>query len=38
VFAAGDVRYRSINRGASAAGDGATAARIAHEYLAADGG
>jgi len=38
VFAAGDVRHRSINRVASAAGGGATAVRIAHEYLAADGG
>jgi thioredoxin reductase (NADPH) len=39
VFAAGDVRYRSIKRvAASAVGDGATAVRIAHEYLAADGG
>ena len=37
VFAAGDVRYRSIKRVASAVGDGATAVRIAHEYLAADG-
>jgi thioredoxin reductase (NADPH) len=36
VFAAGDVRYRSIKRVASAAGGGATAVRIAH--LAADGG
>jgi thioredoxin reductase (NADPH) len=38
VFAVGDVRYRSIKRVASAVGDGATAVRIAHEYLAADGG
>jgi thioredoxin reductase (NADPH) len=38
VFAAGDVRYRSIKRVASAVGDGATAVRVAHEYLAADGG
>jgi thioredoxin reductase (NADPH) len=37
VFAVGDVRYRSIKRVASAVGDGATAVRIAHEYLAADG-
>jgi len=36
--AAGDVRYRSIKRVASAVGDGATAVRIAQEYLAADGG
>jgi thioredoxin reductase (NADPH) len=35
VFAAGDVRYKSIKRVASAVGDGATAVRIAHEYLAA---
>ena len=35
VFAAGDVRYRSIKRVASAVGDGATAVRIAQEYLAA---
>src|SRR5580693_1932954 len=33
VFAAGDARYRSIKRVASAVGDGATAVRIAHEYL-----
>jgi thioredoxin reductase (NADPH) len=38
VFAVGDVRYRSIKRVASAVGDGATAVRIAHEYLAADEG
>jgi thioredoxin reductase (NADPH) len=35
VFAAGDARYRSIKRVASAVGDGATAVRLAHEYLAA---
>lgn len=35
VFAVGDVRYRSIKRVASAVGDGATAVRVAHEYLAA---
>ena len=34
VFAAGDARYRSIKRVASAVGDGATAVRVAHEYLA----
>ncbi|HET9898650.1 MAG TPA: FAD-dependent oxidoreductase [Streptosporangiaceae bacterium] len=34
VFAAGDARYRSIKRVASAVGDGATAVRLAHEYLA----
>jgi thioredoxin reductase (NADPH) len=33
VFAAGDARYRSIKRVASAVGDGATAVRLAHEYL-----
>ena len=36
VFAAGDARYRSIKRVASAVGDGAMAVRLAHEYLAAD--
>jgi thioredoxin reductase (NADPH) len=36
VFAAGDVRYRSMKRVASAVGDGATAVRLAHEYLATD--
>ena len=34
VFAVGDARYRSIKRVASAVGDGATAVREAHEYLA----
>ncbi|HUZ55300.1 MAG TPA: hypothetical protein VMU94_22575 [Streptosporangiaceae bacterium] len=34
VFAAGDARHRSIKRVASAVGDGATAVRLAHEYLA----
>jgi thioredoxin reductase (NADPH) len=38
VFAAGDVRYRSIKRVASAVGGGATAVRVAHEYLAAEPG
>jgi thioredoxin reductase (NADPH) len=33
VFAAGDVRYRSIKRVASAVGDGATAVRMAHDFL-----
>jgi thioredoxin reductase (NADPH) len=33
VFAAGDVRYRSLKRVASAVGDGATAVRLTHEYL-----
>jgi thioredoxin reductase (NADPH) len=36
VFAAGDARYRSIKRVASAVGDGATAVRLAHEYLDGD--
>jgi thioredoxin reductase (NADPH) len=34
VFAVGDVRYRSMKRVASAVGDGATAVRLVHEYLA----
>ena len=36
VFAAGDARYRSIKRVASAVGDGATAVRLAQEYLEAE--
>jgi thioredoxin reductase (NADPH) len=36
VFAAGDARYRSIKRVASAVGDGATAVRLVHEYLVAE--
>jgi thioredoxin reductase (NADPH) len=36
VFAAGDVRYRSIKRVASAVGDGATAVRLVHEYLSTE--
>jgi thioredoxin reductase (NADPH) len=36
VFAAGDARYRSIKRVASAVGDGATAIRLVHEYLSQD--
>jgi thioredoxin reductase (NADPH) len=36
VFAAGDVRYRSIKRVASAVGDGATAIRLVHEFLSPD--
>ena len=36
VFAAGDARHRSIKRVASAVGDGATAVRLTHEYLAAE--
>jgi thioredoxin reductase (NADPH) len=35
VFAAGDARYGSMKRVASAVGDGAAAVRLAHEYLAA---
>ena len=34
VFAAGDVRVGSINRVASAVGEGAMAVRLVHEYLA----
>jgi thioredoxin reductase (NADPH) len=34
VFAVGDARYRSMKRVASAVGDGATAVRLVHEYLA----
>jgi thioredoxin reductase (NADPH) len=36
VFAAGDVRHRSIKRVASAVGEGATAIQLVHEYLWAD--
>ena len=36
VFAAGDARYRSIKRVASAVGDGATAVRLTYDYLAAE--
>ncbi len=36
VFAAGDARYRSIKRVASAVGDGAAAVRLTHEYLSAE--
>jgi hypothetical protein len=38
VFAAGDARYRSIKRVASAVGDGASAVRVVQEYLAAEHG
>ncbi len=38
IFAVGDARYRSLKRVASAVGDGATAVRLAHEYLAAKTG
>jgi thioredoxin reductase (NADPH) len=34
VFAAGDVRYRSIKRVASAVGEGSIAVQLVHEYLA----
>jgi thioredoxin reductase (NADPH) len=34
VFAAGDVRYRSIKRIASAVGEGAMAVALVHQYLA----
>jgi len=34
VFAAGDVRYRSIKRVASAVGEGAIAVQLVHEFLA----
>jgi thioredoxin reductase (NADPH) len=34
VFAAGDVRNRSVKRVASAVGEGAIAVQLAHEYLA----
>jgi thioredoxin reductase (NADPH) len=33
VFAAGDVRYRSVKRVASAVGDGSIAIQLIHEYL-----
>ena len=36
VFAAGDVRHRSIKRVASAAGEGATAIHLVHEFLSAE--
>jgi thioredoxin reductase (NADPH) len=34
VFAAGDVRYRSLKRVASAVGEGTTAVNLVHDYLA----
>ena len=34
VFAAGNVRHRSVKRVASAVGEGAIATQLAHEYLA----
>lgn len=33
VFAAGDVRHRSLKRVASAVGEGAIAIQLIHEYL-----
>ena len=36
VFAAGDVRHRSIKRVASAVGEGATAIQLVHEYFQAE--
>jgi thioredoxin reductase (NADPH) len=36
VFAAGDVRHRSIKRVASAVGEGATAIQLVHEFLRAE--
>jgi thioredoxin reductase (NADPH) len=36
VFAAGDVRHGSMNRVASAVGEGSIAIRLVHEYLAAE--
>ncbi|HEV8425996.1 MAG TPA: FAD-dependent oxidoreductase [Actinomycetes bacterium] len=33
VFAAGDVRYRSVKRVASAVGEGAVAVQLVHQYL-----
>ena len=35
VFAAGDVRHRSIKRVAAAVGEGSTAIQLVHEYLSA---
>ena len=35
IFAAGDVRHRSVKRVSSAVGDGAIAIALVHEYLAA---
>ena len=36
IFAAGDARYRSVKRVASAVGEGATAIQLIHEYLHAE--
>jgi thioredoxin reductase (NADPH) len=33
VFAAGDVRHRSVKRVASAVGDGSIAVQMVHDYL-----
>lgn len=38
VFAAGDVRYRSVKRIASAVGEGAIAVQLLHQYLAEQAG
>jgi thioredoxin reductase (NADPH) len=38
VFAAGDVRHRSIKRVASAVGEPAIAVQLVHEYLAEQAG
>jgi thioredoxin reductase (NADPH) len=37
VFAAGDVRHRSVKRVASAVGEGAIAIQLVHEYLSETG-
>jgi thioredoxin reductase (NADPH) len=34
VFAAGDVRHRSVKRIASAVGEGAMAVQFVHQYMA----
>ena len=36
VFAAGDIRHGSMNRVASAVGEGSIAIRLVHELLEAD--
>jgi thioredoxin reductase (NADPH) len=36
VFAAGDVRYRSVKRVASSVGEGGIAVQLIHEYLSKD--
>jgi thioredoxin reductase (NADPH) len=36
VFAAGDIRHRSVKRVASAVGEGSIAIQLVHEYLAGD--